>query len=473
MKSNKLKISAIILVAIVLIQLITSYCFGFLLESNRKDELKSLENIQLLKVNNITYKRNIFSTDIDLDTSLDLQKLNSLYGISLSESNADSKTRVRMHMQHGLFTGIFHGYLMPTLAFGQVTIKYPSMLSEKLDKIFNNKEPLKITRLIYLNKTVKDYMIIAEGSYTSTTSNSKISWKQISLIGKSNKNREDIKFKINMPLLDMKTNDLSMVVTDFKGNINQNYGKWKFMPTGDSRYRADTVKINIAGTKEDPAGLELTLNNPSYRDTTLEKNNFIDMQELIKIKKIIVKTAQTHEKFKDIRIDFSFNHLAAKPLDQLIESINQWSSNDADSTSEKSGEVISGIFKPLKPNFAELLINKPEFNLHNASIKIPEISNKDDKNKQPGGEIKVTSNLKLNNFIASDLDDFNQLQKKILFEMKIIVPQAMLPFKGELATYNTKFIVNDKIGEMKISYVNGQLLINDKLIDESSTSNGK
>jgi uncharacterized protein YdgA (DUF945 family) len=460
MKSNKLKIIGIIFSILVIIQLATSYGFGFLLQAESRDELKSLEKIQGLKINNVTYKHNTFSTDIDLDINIDLQRLNSLYGLALAESMAPLDTKVHMHIQHGLFTGMLHGYLMPTLAFGQITIMYPQNYTLMLNKIFNKDTPLKITRLIYLNRTIKDYMTFAAGSYLVADSKSKISWSEMYLSGKSNEKREDLKFKINIPALDMQNPNMFIAIKDFKGNITQNYGKRKFIPSGNSLYKVDTIHVRIAGVQDKTSELDLTLNDTSYKDTTTDKNDFIDMKESIKIKKLIIKTSEGVDKYKSIKVDFAFSHLAAKPLDLLIESFNQLSSNDMGYVADKTKNEADRIFAPLKQNFAQLLINKPEFNLTNASVKIPDVE-VDKNNKLPGGEIKITSNLKLNQFDIRDLDNIESLMKKILFEANIIVPQAMLSVK-DIANHKNKFKFHDKVGEMKIVYKNGQLLINNK-----------
>lgn len=454
-KASKLKIATYIVVSLILLQLITAYAFGLLLPGSNINELDRLDSMKLFNISNIKYTRNAFSTDVDADLSLNFQKINRLYGLNLSkDERLKNPAKLHMHMSHGLFTGLLHGYFVPTLAYGDVKITYPEYLQQDLKKIFGKNEPIQITKLVYVTNAVKYNFRIGDINYSDPANQFAAILKDVKFSSKCGAGCRKLETTIDMPVVKFSSNAVVFEVNNLKGHYKQKYILRKYIPIEDDSYSVDSITFKAQG--ESP--FVMAIKNLAFKLSTSEKKNFINLDETLKIENVKIQ----ENSYDDLKLDMAYNHLSEPALDDMIV-IYKSILDEASKSNQDIGASLVMQLVRFKPQFAYLMENKPEILINDASVKLTKDT------------AKIVGKFTTNNFKIEDLDNFKSFLDKIVLDIQLSIPKTLLDSDPNYAQAKEYFKVDGDKAKTHFMFKDGQGYINDKAFagfDSNSIYNG-
>ena len=209
--SFKFKFILLVLLVLVLLQLFTAYIFGYITQTQMDYQFSHLSESPLIKVKQREYHRGIFSSDSTTEISLNSQMLATIFNIlpkNETESiaalaNQEYSIKYTTHIEHGIFAGLLNGYFMPTLAYAKTTIIYPDSVKNILSKFFNNKPPLAVDNLIYLDKSGRYEVYSPKFDYSEAVSGVKVTWGGMDLRIKYNDKFDKFNTKVSVPLFEL------------------------------------------------------------------------------------------------------------------------------------------------------------------------------------------------------------------------------------------------------------------------------
>lgn len=445
----KFKIAITVLFALVLLQLVTAYVFGFITETQMNKQFKRFSESPFIQIKNRKYHRGIFSSDSTADISLNNQALTAVLSI-LPGNNAESSNiklvknysnysiHYTTHIEHGIFAGILNGYFVPTLAYARTSITYPENMLNMLNKFFNNRPPLEVDNLIYIDKSGRFKIHSPKFDYSEAVSGVKVIWGGMDAIIKYDASFSKFKTELLLPGFELLAPTKGVAVMRnliYSSNSSDSINQIKI---GGVSLHIDLVKVEwkerlkidfkigdilhmLTGisSAEFLNGIDaidpdnFLFSNISYKSNSSDKNNFFSADAVINVESLVTN----NKTYGPINLDLSVAHIASIPFSHLMNKLSEVVVMDKNSQSlsekAKNREIL---IKNLKQYFAPILVDKPLIKLNNFSMMTPD------------GAVKISGYASTNNFVLSDVNDQKQFIQKLVADIRLSVPKSILNY---------------------------------------------
>ena len=457
----KLKVVAIVVISLMVIQLITGYIFGFVAQKQIDAQFKYFTDSPLIKVVGRQYKRGVFSSDITTELTLNSNATANLLKILPKGQESEVLNNIYSikyitHVQHGLFAGVLHGNFLPTLAYSSTVVEYPENLKKLLDKFFNGKDPLQITDVLYLNKSGKLTAYSPTFNYEEAVSGVKVKWGGLNLDIKYNDKFTKFTNKLKVPSFELIAPTHGQVILN-----NLNYAS-------DSKYSVNNIKVGDTNLDIDLIKIEwndkvalnfklgdvlrmvtrinsveflnsidvinpnsFTFNKIAYNSVSSDENNFFKAEASAKFESLVTNKRL----YGPMHLDVSVDHVLAPQFSILIDKIEQFAvkANNESNVAETNSDTKAEFIKLLKDNFGPILVNKPEVVISRLEL------------KTPNGLIKLKGNATTNNFELSDMNDNGKFMDKIFVDFNFSIPKPVVAY---LFVLQMKYLLSAGNAEM-------------------------
>lgn len=436
-----IRIIIILVSVILLVQIITSYTFGFVAQNQFDKQFKHfISNAPLIKVQTRDYHRGIFSSDVTTKIAVNSQELNNLLKLlpnnssSINvESNSVYSITYVTHISQGLFAGAFSGNFIPKFAYATTTIEFSDSLKNILNKFFNGKQPLIISDTLYLNKSGKLNFASPSFNYEEAVSGVKVIWGGLRGDIKYNQTFNQFNSQVSIPSFEL--------IAPTKGNlVLQNFNYTNNSTISPNKISVGTSNLNldkIAVEWKDKIALNFkmgdvlkmltgisstqflnsidvinpngfTLNNVGYSSTSHDVNNLFGASAQIKFASLVTNNT----KYGPLNIDLSVDHILSSQFSKLADDIEQFTANSNDNNDDQRDAFI----KVLKANFGPILVNTPIFNLNKFKL------------QTPSGLIDIKGFATTNNFSLGDMEDQTKFMNKLNIDFNYSIPKPIISY---------------------------------------------
>jgi uncharacterized protein YdgA (DUF945 family) len=459
----KLKVVAIVVLLLVVVQLITGYIFGFIAQKQIDAQFKYFTSSPLIKVVSRGYHRGVFSSEITTEITLNSNAMENLLKVlpkNDQESGLVNNTysiKYITHVQHGLFAGVLHGKFLPMIAYSSTVVKYPDSLKKLLNKFFNGQDPLQITDVLYLNKSGKITTYSPSFNYEEAVSGVKVKWGGLDLAIKYNDDFTKFDNKLQVPSFALIAPTKGQIILNnisYKSNSKSSINKIK---VGDTNL--DIGLINIEWNDKVALNFKLgdvlhivtgissveflnsidaidpnsfTFNKIAYHSVSSDENNFFKASAVAKFESLVTNKKTYGPMYLDVTVD----HILAPQFSILMDKIEQFavrSSNKSNSSDADSEAMKKEFIQLLKDNFGPILVAKPEVILSKLEL------------KTPNGLINVSGSATTNNFQLVDMEEDGQFMDKLLVDFNFSVPKSTVAY---LFVLQMKYLLSAGNAEM-------------------------
>lgn len=437
-----LKIIGFIVLLLILIQCITAYIFGYIAKNQLELQFQHMTDSPYIKVVSHEYNRGLFSSNevseiaINSVATANLLKILPKQDKESQEANQIYSIKLNTHIEHGIFSSLMHGYFIPSIAYTNTTVVFPSDIKKILDKFFSNKPPLIVTNIIYLNKSGKIHITSSEFNYEEAVSGIKVIWGGLNLNINYNSDFNSFANKMKLPLLKLNAAEkghLELYNLDYQSNTRLSKNKIKVGDTNlnlasiDAKWQ-DKVSINfklgdvlnmltgISSTEFlngidaiDPNGF--TISNVKYSSKSQDENNFFGANSNIQFSSLITN-GQT---YGPMNIDMEINHISSPEFSKLVDRMADLSlipvSND-----NYNSKLRQQLIETLNAYFGPILVANPVINL------------KDFQLNTPNGLIKLSGLATTNNFTLNDMETQQKFLKKLIIDFNFSMPKSTIAY---------------------------------------------
>lgn len=439
----KLKIVGIVVLSLVLIQLVTAYVFGFMAQKQLDLQFKHLTESPFVTVVSHDYHRGIFSSNSTTELAINSNMLAGIMKVLPSDSESAnssvSKTviiKYTSHIQQGIFAGLINGYFMPTIAYVNTGLVYSDSLKKILAKFFNNKAPLTIENVLYLDKSGKFELYSPKFNYEEAVSGVNVVWGGLDLAIKYNSAFDAFKSDLNIPAFELSAptkGALQLNNLTYQSNSKYSVNKIK---VGNTSLNVGAIKIEwkdkialnfklgdilhsmtgISSTEFlngidaiDPSGF--TLKNISYSSNSNDENNYFSADAIAKFESLTTNNKTYGPMTLDIKIDHVLSPQFSKLADKLS-AIAAPTDESADSADNTQQQLISTV----KECFGPILVDKPVITLNKFAL------------NTPNGLIQLSGSATTNNFTPDDMNDPQKFMQKLVLDASFSLPKPVLSY---------------------------------------------
>lgn len=438
------KLVVILIAALILIQLITSYAFGFVAETQFNKQFNHfIAGNPLITVANRDYHRGVFSSDVTTELSVNSQALSNILKLLPSNNVSDESSSIIpnhiysityvTHIRQGLFAGSFSGNFVPKFAYATTTIEYPESLKTMLNKFFNGKTPLEISDILYLNKSGKSIFISPSFNYDEAVSGVKVTWGGLNADIRYNQSFDKFGSDISMPNFELSaptkgkvilkhleyTDDSTLSTNKIKVGktlltIDQAQVEWKDkialnFKIGDVLHMLTGISSTQFLNSIDvinPDGF--TFNNISYNSLSHDTDNLFGATAKITFESL----ATNGNIYGPLNIDLSVNHILAPQFSKLTDALSQFTANSNNNNDNQRDEFI----KILKANFGPILVNSPIFTLNKFEL------------NTPSGLINISGSATTKDFNLDDMNDQDKFMDKLSVDLSYSLPKSVVSY---------------------------------------------
>ncbi|MFN8769991.1 MAG: YdgA family protein [Neisseriaceae bacterium] len=434
----KLAIGIFIVLGLILVQLVSAYIFGFKAEDQLNMQFKKMTNSPYIVVDNYSYKRGFFSSDVSAELSLNSQALTNIIKAlpNFSESsilNHKYSIKYTMHITQGIFAGILNGNIAPTIAVAKTKIQYPNSLDKVLSKFFGDKQPLYIKNTIYLNSSGQISVVSPKFDYEEALSGVKIIWNGLILLVSYNKEFDHFNNTLSVPHFSLHAPTKGdILLNDIYHQSNSHYSNNQ-IKVGDTNIKVKEININLADTSginfrlgdllSTFTGITATqflneldvinpahfvLSNVSYVSTSQDSNGYFSAMTNVQFESLVTESSN----YGPFNVDVSVDHVLAPEFSKLIDGLTKFSvANTADNVQAKANLIAI-----LKKYFAPILMQNPVLKINNFRL------------KTPSGLIKLSGNLTTSKFVLDDINNEQDFLNKIQAQIYFSVPKNVLSY---------------------------------------------
>ncbi len=437
----KLKFIGGIVIALVLLQLITAYVFGYMAQTELETQFKRMTDSQLIKVVKHEYNRGLFSSDENTELAINSAAIsNILRLLPQNQNNAESSLsgflnqsysiKYTTHVTHGLLAALINGDPVPSIAYAKTTIEYPDNFKKILDTFFGKKTPISIENTIFLNKSGRYRISSPSFNYDEAVSGVKVVWGGLNWTIGYNEKVDQFKNKFSMPLFSLSAPTKGKVeinAIEYNSNTKYSVNKIKVGTTNLSLgslevawkdkitfgFKAGDVIHMLTGISAteflnnidslDP--FDFKLGNVNYSSNSSDVDNFFKASALVKFDSL----SSNSKVYGPMNLDLSVGHIYSPAFSILADKI--------ESLSTKSESVIDeNMLNTVTKYFGPILVRNPIINLNKFEL------------NSPDGAIKISGSATTNNFTLDDLDEQQKFMQKLVLDINISVPKPVLSY---------------------------------------------
>ena len=432
----KLKFLGVAVVLLLLLHLITAYMFGFTAQKQLEQQFQKITDTPLIKVVKHDYKRGIFSSTETTELAINNQTIATVLNLlprneSVPVIDQTYSIKYTTKINHGIFIGLLHGSLIPTIAYSTTTIEYSDKIKDILNKFFNNQPPLTITNIIYLNKSGKISISSPTFAYAEAVSGVKVNWGGLDLVVNYNAGFNKFYNNLTIPLLELiAPSKGSVVLRGIYYNSATNYSV-NNIKVGDTNLRVDGVEV----TWKDSVALNFKLGdvvriltginsvdflnnidtiNPSdfyLHDVTYISNSSDDGQWFnANAKAGFVKLVTNKKEYGPMNLDIGLQHFLSTDFSKMLDTI------EAASIKEPTNANNQQLITDLKAVMAPILVAEPVITLNKFEINTPD------------GLLSLSGKATTNGFKLADMDEQESFMSKLNVDFSFSVPKPILSY---------------------------------------------
>lgn len=474
----KLKLVGALIFVLILVQLITAYIFGIIAEKQIDFQFKQLTNSPLIKVIHRNYHRGLFSSDADTEIAINSVYINNVMKVLLKndvESQAMHNNvytiKYATHIEHGIFAGILNGSFVPTLVYAKTDIIYPDNIKKILSKFFNNRPPLTIDNIIYLDKSGRYKIFSPSFNYDEAVSGVKVVWEGMNFIIKYNGAFDQFHSKLSIPNFELFAPAKGIIMlhnltfsSDSKKSINK-------INVGEVTVSLDSVKVEwkdkialnfkpgdvlhmftgISATEFlngidaiDPNGF--AFNGVSYTSKSSDENNFFAADANVKFNSLI-----TNGKiYGPMNLNLSVKHIHSPEFSQLIDQLKLMTGKSEAESTENSDASRRQMISVLRKYLGPILVQSPIVQLNQFNL------------NTPSGLIKISGYATTNSFMLTDLNSQQKFMQKLMLDFNFSVPKPVLSY---LFVLQMRYLLSAGNAEMDIQSSNALTKVVNILLD--------
>lgn len=439
-KIIKLKVifMLVLIMGLILTQFITAYIFGFKAQQQLNMQFKRMTDSPYIIVENYSYKRGFFSSDISAKLSLNSKALTNLLKIlpNVSEAsvlNHKYYIKYSTHVSQGIFAGIFNGDFAPTIAVARTNLKYPEVINSVFSKFFGNTKPLFIKNVIYLNKDGEILITSPAFNYEEALSGVKVIWGGLNLLVHYNQDFNQFNNTLSMPrfILTAPTKgkvelDSLHYISGSKYSVNQikvgTTGLNVNKITVSSNDKAN-LSINLGDLLNTLAGISATqflngldvidptnfsLSGIGYTSTSNDSNGYFNASTSVVFESLITES----KAYGPLNLDLSVSHVLSAEFSKMIDELTRLAA-ESNITDDEGHKLLVAV---LKKYFAPILVDSPIIEINNFRLKVP------------SGLIQMNGNFTTSGFTLVDINNDQNFLNKIEANVKFSVPKDVLSY---------------------------------------------
>lgn len=439
----KLNLLLIIAASLILLQLISAYVFGFMIQKQKEQQFNYfLGNSPIIKVIKHDYHRGFFTSDMNVELELNSSTMANILKVlpNYNESSgtvlANNAYRVKytMHATHGLFSGIFYGNFLPIMSYTKIDINYSDNVKNMLRKFFNGNPPVEITDITYLNKSGKITVFSPKFDYEEAVSGVKVSWG--GMIASLSYNKDFTKFKNILSIPDLQ------LLAPTKGEMLLH----GVVYASDSKYSLNKIKVgttnlNVALAKiewKDKIALNFklgdvlkmatginsaeflngidalnpnsfTFNNIFYNAISDDPGNYFSATAKIGFNSLITNG----NTYGPLNLDLALSHINSPAFSKMADEIEKFSATSVQMDDQvRRNEFI----KLLKTDFVPILVESPVIKLSRLEL------------NTPNGIIKISGQATTNQFLPDDINDQDKFMSKLQVGLNFSLPKPAVSY---------------------------------------------
>lgn len=438
----KLNIILVVISALILLQLITAYVFGFIIQKQKDLEFDHfLGTLPVIKVLKRDYHRGFFASDMNVELMVNSDTIANILKVL---PNNESETilhghnyalKYTTHIEHGLFSGMAHGNFLPLLSYATTEIKYSDNIRKLLKKFFNEKQPVTITDITYLNKSGRILISSPKFDYEEAVSGVKVIWGGMSANLGYNKNLTSFHNSFSIPDLQLIAPTKGKVlvhavdyVSDTKYSANNiKIGTTKLNVALAHIAWKDKIKLNfklgdvlkmITGINSAEFLNEIdainpsnfTFNNISYAATSDDVNNFFNAQARIQFNSLVTDGST----YGPLDFALAISHVPSRAFSKLADDIERFSANASVKTDDSTQR--DKFIQLLKNDFVPILVASPLLNLSKFEL------------NTSSGVMKISSQATTKQFEAGDINDQDKFISKLAINLDFSLPKPVVAY---------------------------------------------
>src|SRR6185437_130441 len=437
----KLNILLIVIAGLVILQLVSAYVFGFAIQKQKEQQFNYfLGDSPVIKVLKRDYHRGFFTSDMNVELTINSDTLANILKVLPNNESSTALPdhtyvlKYTTHIEHGLFSGVFHGNFLPLISYAKTNIQYSDSVKKMLKKFFNENQPLEITDITYLNKSGKITAYSPKFDYEEAVSGVKVVWGGMNANQDYNKDFNKFKNGLSIPNLQL--------TAPTKGEMLLRGVKY----VSDTRYspnniKVGTTKLNVALAKiewKDKIALNFklgdvlkmvtrinsaeflngvdalnpssfTFNNIWYTAVSDDKNNFFGANAGIGFDTLITNDRT----YGPLNLDLAISHINSLAFSKLADEVERFSASQAKlDDSARKDEFV----KLLKTDFAPILVESPVLSLSRFEL------------KTPNGIINISGQATTNQFALDDINDQDKFMNKLLVNLNFSLPKPVVSY---------------------------------------------
>lgn len=438
----KLNIILIIIAGLIILQLISAYVFGFIIQKEKNRQFDYfLNKSPIIKVLKRDYHRGFFSSDINVELTVNSATMANVLKVLPSNESAAVNSdhtyvlKYTTHIEHGLFSGVFHGNFLPIMSYSKINIEYSDNVKNILKKFFNGKPPLEITDVTYLNQSGKITAYSPGFDYEEAVSGVKVLWGGME--ANLGYNTDFTKFNNSLEIPDLQLiapTKGEMILHGVKYSSNSKYSVNK-IKIGTTKLTVELAKIEwkdkialdfklgdvlkmITGinSAEFLNGIDainpssFVFNNISYSAISNDENNFFDANAKITFDTLITNGST----YGPLDLNLVISHVNSPAFSKLADQVESYTANSLNNTDDTASR--DEFIKILKNDFAPILVESPVLSLSKFEL------------KTPNGLIKVSGQATTKQFQSDDINDYDKFMNKLLIDINFSLPKPVVSY---------------------------------------------
>lgn len=435
----KLKVIGVIIVGLVLAQVISAYFFGVVAEKQIDKQFNKLTKTSLIKVLKRDYERGWFSAKqsvvLEVNNKILKNVMMALSSDVKESSITDTKYIVSYNTQitHGLFAGLFHGQILPTIAYSKTTFVFPDKLQKLLNKFFNGNQALEVVNVIYLTKAGKYIIYSPSFIYDEAVSGVKLTWNGLKMNVGYNTSFDEFDNFLSVPFFQMiapTKGELSFNNLIYNSNLHYSPNQIK---VGHTNVKLDQLQVKLS---ESGTTANLNLGSAVHLLTGISSADFLNGIDVINptnfslsgvsylsdsddtkgffnadAKAGFAALNSNGKQYGPMSLDLSFNHLNASQFNKLTNELSLLANQD-----QNTGEIRDKTIAMLKSNLTPIFVESPVVRLNDFTL------------ATPSGLIKISGKATTINFESSDMNNQAMFMKKVSVGVNFSVPKSVMSY---------------------------------------------
>ncbi|MDD3267536.1 MAG: YdgA family protein [Burkholderiales bacterium] len=435
----KIKFVALAVVVLIALQVITAYFFGFMAEKRFDDQFHKLTDNQFITVVDRSYKRGFFTSTEQVTLEFNNQSINNLIKllpVKSSESavipNGNYKISYTSHITTGIFAGWLNGSIMPTLAYSNIDISYPSSLDSILKTFFKDKTPITISKMLYLTGDGKYEVLSPAFNYEEALSGVKVNWGGLKLIIGFNDTFDKFNSKLSAKHFDFSAPTKGNLTIDNIAYSSNSTRSINDIKVGNATFSVDNLNIDLIESNQhlklgsivnsvtginsvdflndidviNPLQMQLT--KVKYASHSEDVNNYFSANVVVSFESLV----SMNNTYGPFDFDFDLNHIRADKFSSVADLLATNSKLNESDYSANYENMVS----QLKSGMTPILIESPIAKINKLTLKVP------------SGLINIDGVLTTHGFESADMLEQSQFMQKIYANVNLSVPKPVLGY---------------------------------------------